>query len=69
MQIKTTYTGCPYLTAGKIYKVLPNSVIIRENNTMVAIIDDDGVEILLVLENSAHLDGNSWEVVENNNAL
>jgi len=52
-----------YLTLGKEYEV------IKEETEFDCglIVDDEGDEIKLVMECSAHLNDGSWEVVDNEN--
>ena len=58
MYIRTSYTGCNYLTAGKLYEVIENN-----NDSLVTILDDDGDCIVIHIQESSHINDNAWEVV------
>ena len=52
-----------YLTLGKEYEVIEEET----ENDCGMILDDFGYETTLIMECSAHLNGGSWEVVDNEN--
>lgn len=56
--VSTDYTGCEYITAGKMYEV------IDEWGKGFNIIVDCGTEIFTLQHGSTHIDGNSWTVHE-----
>lgn len=57
VKIKTYNGKLPsYLTVGKVYEVITNEGV-------GTIISDDGYEITLIMEGTSHLNGGSWEVV------
>ena len=66
MKVKTSYEGCRYITAGKVYNVSN----ISDNNLSGEILNDKGAEILILLPNQynepcAHLGHEGrWEVVK-----
>ena len=49
-----------YLTVAKVYKVIKPET----NEDVGTIISDDGYEITLIMEGTSHLNGGSWEVVD-----
>ena len=49
-----------YLTVGKVYEVIKPET----NEDVGTIISDDGYEITLIMEGTSHLNGGSWEVVD-----
>lgn len=49
-----------YLTVGKEYEV----VYVNEISRTKYILDDDGDELGLKIDDSFHLNGGSWEIVE-----
>ena len=59
MKIKTNYVpeGCNYLTVGKEYGA------IDMGHNFYSIINDQGNNLILHLEDSVHLDGHDWEIV------
>lgn len=50
-----------YLTDGKVYKVVGYYGIFPDKNPL--IFDDNEEQIAVVLNKSSHLNGGSWEVV------
>ena len=57
--VTTDYTGCSYITAGKLYRVI--RVYHEDNNPIFSIMDDEGCEINPLFKDSHHLDGNDWQ--------
>ena len=59
MKVRIKSGECPsYLTVGKVYEVLP------ENCNVIRIINDDGDAISIIRTiYCGHLNGGSWEVV------
>ena len=49
-----------YLTTGKEYKV----EVLDDYGLGCYILDDDGVEIFTLFNNTNHLNGGSWEIIE-----
>lgn len=59
IKIKTHNGELPsYLTVGKVYETYS-----LNHDTLFGFITDDGRKMILVLENSSHLNGGDWEVV------
>ena len=52
--VSTDYTGCDYITAGKLYELVSGNQIIA----------DDGCKIWINPVRSAHIGGNAWTVHE-----
>lgn len=61
MKVKTNHVplGCDYLTEGKEYKLL-NFDIEKETGS---IINDKGMDTFIYIPRSSHLNGNSWEII------
>lgn len=60
--LRTTYNGCEYITAYKLYRVLFEKD--RYNVKLVRFIPDDGNAIQTKLCASAHLDGYNWTLLD-----
>jgi len=59
--IRTTYTGCEYITAGKLYEALDRPL---GDDECFYIFPDFGSEICTLRVGSAHLDSiGEWEIV------
>ena len=58
MKVKTSSTGCEYITAGKEYDV------IEYDQTGFSIIDDQDERIVCVFKKDLHLWGDDWEIIE-----
>ena len=59
IRIKTYNGELPsYFTVGKVYEATPS-----QSGLGATFFNDDGDESYATLHNSAHLDGGSWEVV------
>lgn len=63
MKIKTNYNGCPYITPGKEYEATVLHSAYNKNSRVFSITDDNGRRTILAEKNSAHLDGQSWKVI------
>lgn len=60
--IRTTYTGCEYITAGKLYEVLDKPLWEYEG---FYILCDTNAEMFTTRVGSAHLDEiGEWEIVD-----
>lgn len=60
IRIKTYNGELPsYLTVGKVYETHN-----LNHKTLFGLITDDGRKMIAVLDNSSHLNGGEWEVVE-----
>lgn len=59
--VRTTYTGCPYITAGKVYPVIKDS---PAGFTYPSIFADDGWEISICFTKCPHLDDHAWETLD-----
>lgn len=61
IRIKTYNGELPsYLTVGKVYEVIKPET----NEDVGTIINDNGYEITLIMEGTSHLNGGSWEIVD-----
>jgi len=60
--IRTTYTGCEYITAGKLYEVFDKPL---SDDESFYIINDTSSEMFTMRVGSAHLDNiGEWEIVD-----
>lgn len=55
-----------HLTLGKNYVVIKKHYYGCNNDFDISIISDNGIEIYSLINNSAHLNGGSWEIVNEN---
>ena len=56
--VMTDYTGCSYITAGKVYRAD------YVNDKMFYIVADNGSRAGCLMLSCAHLDGNNWRRVK-----
>jgi hypothetical protein len=58
IQIRTNCESCSYITPGKVYeaRVLDHQIVL--------VIDDTGSPLKTRLPGSSHLNGQSWEVLQ-----
>lgn len=66
VKVRTDYAGNPAITSGREY---PAEVVMpaRENEgigPLLRIRDDEGAQLLIYPDHSAHIDGNKWDVLE-----
>lgn len=64
MKVRIKSGECPsYLTVGKVYE--SHSISIKKPSVIgCKIIDDLGRELSITLDYSSHLNGGSWEIVD-----
>jgi len=61
--IRTSYTGCPYITAGKLYVVLDSPL--SDDDESFHIINDSNNEMFTMRVGSSHLYNiGEWEIVD-----
>lgn len=58
MKIRTQHANCDYLTNGKLYEA------VHFDGQGAYILDDYGEEKYAKIEDCGHLDGHSWEVID-----
>lgn len=63
MQVRTSYNGSRYITAGKIYEAYDVESFLT-GKTFFCIFNDYGEECICVNKADGHIDGNDWEIVE-----
>ena len=63
IKVRTSYTGCPYITAGKVY----TGTDVRGPYTGIGrafrIEDDKGATQTMLQHDSPHLNGRGWEIL------
>lgn len=64
MKVKTDYTGCEYITAGKEYEVFD----VSPEKDYGSIICDEGIEIDICFYFSKHIGWTSWQIIEGEEA-
>ena len=57
IKVRTSYTGCPYITAGKVYE----AEVTETGGIM--FVDNDGIWRFSLLYDAACLYGGSWEIL------
>lgn len=58
IKVRTSYIGCPYITAGKVYKTVESDTLGQP-----VILSDDGIELSICLDSCGHLDDHAWEIL------
>ena len=62
MYVKTSYTSCNYITAGKVYEVIDNDEKTEDSGH---IVDDTDRVINIYFNCSSHINYTAWKVVGN----
>jgi len=63
IKVRTSYTGCPYITAGKVYEATIKAGFNPRVGRLISFVGDDGWEVITCELDSCHIGDQDWEIL------